>query len=63
MHREHRQRQPRQAELFETPQDQPLWKDFPPQVRKAMIQELARLLGATTRSLSSQSESPVVGNE
>ena len=33
MHRENKWRQPRQAALFETPQDQPLWRDFPAQVK------------------------------
>ena len=47
MHPEQRQRQPRQAELFETPNDQPCWQDLPLRVRRAVIQELARLLGST----------------
>lgn len=46
MQPEPRQRQPRQAELFEAPSDRPSWMELPLQVRSAVIQELARLLGS-----------------
>ncbi len=45
----YRRRRPSQAELFETPSDRPSWLELPLQVRSAMIQELARLLGSQQR--------------
>lgn len=58
----HRQRQPRQAELFETPSDRPSWLELPLHVRSAVIQELARLLGSL-QHLQPQSEGREVGDE
>ena len=57
----HRQRQPCQAKLFETPSDQPCWQELPLRVRKTVIQELARLLGSIWHP--PQSGSREVGDE
>lgn len=58
----HRKRQPYQAELFETPSDQPCWLELPIRVRSAVVQDLARFLGSL-RHPQPQSESQEVGDE
>ena len=58
----YRQRQPRQMELFETPDDQPCWQDLPLRVRSVVIQELAWLLGSG-RHPQAPSERREVGDE